>query len=315
MYKVFFLFGFFLSSSFAFAQNKGSLLININVTENGDEFRDKKITFYLLKTDSVYTSYNDCNLDDIDWKIDSISEGAYQFKVMMNDTLLLTYHKIIVKLSKTNKYYFNIDNYLKGLSNKVVVVDTVDNSADVKAEMTMNILYGNNDYYQNTALYKNELYSGELAYNFYYPASKYYSVGLKVGGQYSQINFNNDTTYVNGLKTLSKYYSYLDVNAGLINRFTFYNNKLQKKDGLKLDIGILYHFPLFFKQILKVNDDTKMITRHIHTYTDFTAMVRLGFKYVGLQAEYSLTQFLRHGYTEIPQLRVGLVFYIPVVVD
>ncbi len=82
-----------------------------------------------------------------------------------------------------------------------------------------------------------------------------------------------------------------------------------------LDVGLIYHFPLSFKEILKVNDDTKTITRHIHNYTDFTAMARIGYKYIGLQAEYSLTNFLRRKYIETPQLRVGLVFYIPLSIN
>ena len=44
-------------------------------------------------------------------------------------------------------------------------------------------------------------------------------------------------------------------------------------------------------------------------------MARLGYKYIGVQAAYSLTNFLRRSYTEIPQLRVGVVFYIPLPVN
>jgi hypothetical protein len=73
----------------------------------------------------------------------------------------------------------------------------------------------------------------------------------------------------------------------------------------------MYNFPLSFKEITRVTEKTTQIARHIHRYNDFSAIVRLGYKNIGLQAEYNITNFLLMKYTEIPTLRVGLVFFIP----
>lgn len=311
MYKIFFLFGFFLSSSFAFAQNKGNLTINTDKDDYDALYRGTPVKILLLKNDSIISSDEQFSLgSNTSRTFDSLVQGYYHFKILIRDTLFCSFPNLYVKGNANNQYRFRFSSYQTKMGNQVCSFDTTD-SEYIKGEITFGGLYGNNAANQSNQLLQNEQYSGELAINGNHPLTKYYSIGLKFGAQYSQTGFFNDTTHINGLKTLSKYYSYFDINAGFFNRFTFFNNKPYSKDGLKLDIGINYHFPIFFKQVLKVNDDTKTITRHIHNYSDFTAMVRFGYKYVGLQAEYSLTNFLRQSYTESPKLRLGLVFYIP----
>jgi hypothetical protein len=295
----------------AFSQGKGSLSIDADLEE--DYHGKKRIEFVLLKHDTIIKKDLHVPSYDGDWIVDSLHQGNYQFKILLNDSVYFSFTNIIIVAQKKNNYDFNISSYKTTLDKGKSLIDTI-NVHDDKGEFTFGGMYGNNTNEQANKILQNEIFSGEIATNVYHTLFKYYSIGFKVGYQYGATVFHNDTTQYNGGKIMQKYYSYNDLNIGLINRFTFFNNH-KNKDGLKLDVGLIYHFPISFKQILKVNDDTKIITRHIHTYTDFTAMVRLGYKYVGLQAEYSLTQFLRHGYTEIPQLRVGLVFYIPVVVD
>jgi hypothetical protein len=153
--------------------------------------------------------------------------------------------------------------------------------------------------------------SGEFSFNMYKAVLKHYSLGIKYGYQYANTKFYNDTTHYLGKQTLSKHYSSNIINIGFVNRFTFFNNQKIHNDGLKLDIGIMYNFPLSFKEITRVTEKTTQIARHIHRYNDFSAIVRLGYKNIGLQAEYNITNFLLMKYTEIPTLRVGLVFFIP----
>lgn len=303
MNKIILIFFSFLSL-LSVAQNKGKLELVIDISE-AYKVNNNKVEFILSKNDTITNRviYNSAYEDG--WEIDSLNSGEYQFKVTLNDGLVFYCPHLNVEERKTSKYEFFIFN------EKINWIDA--NTTDLKGEVSLSGLYGDNSSNQINQLMQNHLYSGEIAINECSPITKYYSIGVKFGAQYARTNFYNDTTRFNSEKIRSKYYSNLDLNFGFFNRFTFFNNKKANKDGLKFDIGISYHFPLFFKQVLKVNDDTKLITRHIHTYIDFTAMVRLAYKYVGLQAEYSLTNFLRKSYTEIPQLRVGVVFFIPVV--
>jgi hypothetical protein len=300
-----FLFVFSFISLMSVAQNKGKLVLVIDISE-AYKVNNNKVEFILSKNDTITNRVIYSSDYDDGWKIDSLESGKYQIKVTLNDDLVFYCPNLSVEEKKTSRYEFFIFNEKK----KWIDTNIVE---DFRGEISLSGLYGDNSSNQINQLMQNHLYSGEFAINENSPITKYYSIGVKFGAQYARTNFYNDTTRFNSEKIQSKYYSNMDLNIGFFNRFTFFNNKKINKDGLKFDIGISYHFPLFFKQILKVNDDTKLITRHIHTYTDFTAMVRLAYKYVGLQAEYSLANFLRKSYTEIPQLRVGIVFFIPVV--
>ena len=298
----------FMVPQLAMAQETGTLKINTDFDGNHDL---KKVELSLLKNDSVYRHMSLSDLYD-EWKLDSVAAGVYQFKVTINDTLLFSFHKIIVRSDKTNTYDFDVDVRHFNLSNTTQTDDSLEsNYKEMQAEISLSTLYGNNSFYIKNPSQQNEIYSGEIAINQYYALSKHYALGLKLGGQYSRTIFYNDHTIINNERTLSKYYSYADINLGIVSRFMFYNSKIEGKSGLKLDLGLSYHFPLSFKETLKINYDTKTTTRHIHTYTDFTAMARLVYKHVGVQAEYSITNFLKYYYTEIPQLRFGLVFYIP----
>ncbi len=104
---------------------------------------------------------------------------------------------------------------------------------DDKGECTFGGMIGNNTSEQPNKLLHNEMYAAEIAVNVYHTLFKYYSIGFKIGYQYSSTVFYNDTTKYNYEKIIRKYYSYNDLNIGVINRFTFFNNH-KNKDGLKL---------------------------------------------------------------------------------
>jgi hypothetical protein len=314
MKNVFFIGLLYISSCIGFSQEKGNLHIDVSIDEVDTTFRNKIVQILLSKNDSIVNSISGESINhDTDWDIDSLKQGNYKLNILIGNRQYLNFPNIRVDAQQKNTYHFYISSESKRLIKQRNRTDTI-NVHDDKGEFTFGGMYGNNTNEQANKILQNEIFSGEIATNVYHTLFKYYSIGFKFGYQYSATVFHNDTTHYNGGKIMQKYYSYNNLNIGLINRFTFFNNH-KNKDGLKLDLGLIYHFPLSFKQILKINDDTKITTRHIHTYTDFTAMARLGYKYIGLQAEYSLTQFLRHGYTEIPQLRVGLVFYISLSVN
>jgi hypothetical protein len=305
---VFFLF----LSPFLAGQNKGSLTITVNGNGVYEKGKTINYTYRLIKNDSVYRNTASFDLD-YRWETDSLPVGVYTFKIIADSVDFATFNHIKVDSLKMNEYDFNMYHHSYP-TDKHSENDTIKDDIQ-KIEVSLNTLYGNNTWHETIHKNYNELCSGELAFNFYSPVAKHYSIGAKIGGQYYKTGFYNDTSRYLGNRTLSKYYSSLIVTGGLINRFTFYNNKLVHKDGLKLDLGIVYNFPLSFKQVVRADDNTKIITRHIHRYNDFSVVARLAYKYIGIQAEYHIFNFLRSAYTETPSLRAGIVFFIPVPVD
>jgi hypothetical protein len=311
MKKIFLLLLFCISSTVAFSQGKGSVIIDANLEEDYSDING--IEFILLKQDTIIKKefWHGKSFDG-NWTVDSIDAGNYSFKILLNDSLYFLFTNINSFADKKTYYDFNVSYYKSSLSIAASKKDSTIHSD--KGEFTFGGMYGNNLNVQKNKILRNQIYSGEIAMNVYHTLFKHYSIGFKIGYQYSTTVFYNDTTHYKGENIIAKYYSYNDLNIGLINRFTFFNN-FKNKDGLKLDLGVIYHFPVSFKQVIKADDDTKTTTKRIHNYNDFTAIVRLGYKYVGLQAEYSLTNFLRRSYVENPQLRLGLVFYIPLAVN
>lgn len=287
-----------------FSQNMGNLHLQITL-DNQNAYANKYIKLSLLKKDTVYTKHFTSN-ENIVWNLDSIPLGTYNLNVNVDSNTIANYHGLTIENNKKNNYYYHMESSKYSLHK-----DSINDDEREKVELTMNVLYGNNDFYETNRYQKNEMLSGEFSFNMYKAVLKHYSLGIKYGYQYANTKFYNDTTHYLGKQTLSKHYSSNIINIGFVNRFTFFNNQKIHNDGLKLDIGIMYNFPLSFKEITRVTEKTTQITRHIHRYNDFSAIVRLGYKNIGLQAEYNITNFLLMKYTEIPTLRVGLVFYTP----
>jgi hypothetical protein len=73
----------------------------------------------------------------------------------------------------------------------------------------------------------------------------------------------------------------------------------------------MYDFPFLFRHVQADGASSKEIHHWIHQYTDVNAVVRLGYSYCTLQAEYRLLDFIQGRYPEIPPLRVGLALIIP----
>lgn len=294
------------------SQNKGRFTLYLSSLGEYPPYSYDLVTCELSNTNAIY-SVTKKELLNNEWIIDSVPAGFYTLKIIVEGKEFATiYQNIKIITNKNNYYDFGLD-----VERKKMYKEKIDTSVDTldKGELTMNSLYGNNDWDRTPPTIKNEMLSGNLSVNIYHAISKPYSIGFNIGLQYSRTNFYNDSSFLLGKQTQYKHYASTTINAGLVNRFTFFNGKKNGADGLKLDIGLIYNFPLNFKQVIKVDDDTKIITRHIHTYTDFNAMVRLGYKYIGIQADYRLTSFLRQAYTETPQLKVGIVFYIPLPVN
>lgn len=287
---------FLLITCIVSAQQKDQLTIYID-TEYGDEQR-VSCTLYQDQQTIAVRNFEEPE----EWKIDSIAPGNYSLQVQLNGRLAAQFYNIGVKQGYRNYYNFTVpqtDNDSIG-----------SNYGSDKAEMLVNVLYGNNTILE-THQKQNQLFLHGLSFNYCSPVSKYYSIGQEFGATAGYTQLPDDTARDFGHHVRSDYYLGFNVHYALFNRFTFYDNKKYGSDGLKIDLGIAYNLPLVFREYRKLDSKRVLEDRHIHRFNDFYALFRIGYKYVGVQAEYNLTTFLKAGYAEIPKYRVGLVFYIP----
>ncbi|MES2513647.1 MAG: hypothetical protein V4580_05855 [Bacteroidota bacterium] len=299
-----YLFFFLLIWNISISQNKGGLSIFMDYESGYKLLEHKTVEYALFKNDSCYKRYFNEGAET-QWLIDSIDEGEYILIIKADSVPFATFNHIIVQKKIINNYNFDFNSFKYKFPS-----DTM--KAPARSELTINILYGNNNFYESKKINKNHITSGEIGMNIYFPF-KFYSPGIKFGVQYAYTYFNNDTASYIGQQSVNKHYASTVLNLGLINHFTFFNNKYQNTDGLKIDIGVIYNFPLVFKQVRLFDSDTKISTNHIHTYNDFSAILRIGYKYFGIQAEYSLNSFLKNAYIEPPVLKAGIVFFIPTI--
>lgn len=237
-----------------------------------------------------------------EWEIDSVSPGIYALQVQQNGRLAAQFYHIEVKPQHENYYSFTIPK------NDNDSLKSFDGS--YKAELVVNAFYGNNTVLESHQR-QNQLFMQGLGFNSIDPVSKYYSIGHEFGTTLGYTQLPNDTAGSFGQHVRSDYYLGFNVHYAFFNRFTFYNNKKFKADGLKVDLGIAYNLPVVFREYRRLGSQRVLEDRHIHRFNDVYALFRIGYKYVGLQAECNLTTFLKAGYTEIPKFRAGLVFYIP----
>jgi hypothetical protein len=82
-----FLFVFSFISLMSVAQNKGKLVLVIDISE-AYKVNNNKVEFILSKNDTITNRVIYSSDYDDGWKIDSLESGKYQIKVTLNDDLV-----------------------------------------------------------------------------------------------------------------------------------------------------------------------------------------------------------------------------------
>ncbi len=109
MINRFFIILFFINSSVGFAQDKGKLIVDVNLDE--DYHCKKRIEYVLLKNDSLIKKDLHVPSYDGNWIIDSLIQGHYHFKILLDDTIYFSFTDIYIKAQKKNTYYFNLSSH------------------------------------------------------------------------------------------------------------------------------------------------------------------------------------------------------------
>ena len=97
-------------------------------------------------------------------------------------------------------------------------------------------------------------------------------------------------------------------------KFRFSTLNQQAKDistkNIFFDIGAIYNFPIYFKQIIRFDNNTKLVNSFIHQYTDVRLYSNIGYKSGQLFMEYRPLNFIIGSLPEMPKYNIGLKFLI-----
>ncbi len=270
----------------------GKLEINVNnYIEN--------VTIQLFQNDVLVDEYQ---LDFYDYEfVKTLNVGSYKLTLITEDSVKQTLKNVLIKESLTTDVYFSLPD--------VSYYNPNDTNITSRSITSAHFLIGNN------FINNNDIFNTYYDFGFKHGAVDILTKHISIGGQ---IGSSMNYTYFNKSHSLSpltefdneKYY-YWNLNFTLLSRLTTFDYKRYGTKGPYLDLGISYNFPLLFRHII-TEDNTKISTKRIHNYNDFSTTARLGYSMFALTLEYRLTNFLKEDYPEQPKIKIGLSIFFAV---
>ena len=224
--------------------------------------------------------------------------------------------------------YFEKDNYRGDNNNEYEIIS---NSLNLNIEL----------FSYDSETYKIEDIANEDAFDFtfgfdlYSPAmqdsdSKFKSVfsfdyayegkvklanRVQLGFRYAPLKLkwmqmNNDTLITNVPHTNERYFE-ASTSLGIYTRFILSTTGSDAHRGMFFDIGASYSLPYYFSYTYFTEDHIKTSQNKIRNFNDFQAMVRLGFYWGSIRANYRFTDVMKDNFVESPKLTLGVEFNIP----
>lgn len=261
----------------------------------------------LMKGDSVIWSRN-VEYGSNEWLIpDDLPAGNYSLIVKEHGEVKAMFNDISIRDNCNVTYIYTME---RDVNCDEVAIDSLSEKQDVIFGFT----YGNQLMAPEPAKVDNESYNISMSGNYFFNTKRYCSQALTWGLNAGYTSFSNDSTLYEGNNIISKRYTSLGLTIGLINRFSFFNFKKYDfgNNGVKLDLGVIYNFPLIFREVQRLDNNSRMQTRFIHNYKDVYGMVRLSYKFFALHAEYNPVNYIIKGYSPNPPLRFGISIVVPV---
>ena len=261
-------------------------------------------TIQIFQNDSLLKEFrykNDYELEDVESKLIKLNIGKYEINLTSGDTINQTVKNVIIKTDTITKVVFT--------STSIYYTPAKDSIYWLRPILAYQFLTGshfinNNDNFNN---YFDINFCGQAAAVI----TKHLSIGYQIGNSFSYTYFDRDNT----LSTLenfdSKKYFNWDLNFSILSRITTFNYKKHTYKGVYIDAGFCYNFPLVFRHIVKYAN-TKVSTKHIHNFNDFSTTLRIGYSILALTYKYRLTNFLKEGFTEQPKINIGLSIFVPI---
>ena len=140
---------------------------------------------------------------------------------------------------------------------------------------------------------------------------------LQLGVRYAPLKMkwmamNSDTMITNVPHGKERYFE-ASTSLGLYLRYIISTRGDKGNRGLFFDIGASYSLPYYFSYTYFTDEHTKTSRNKIHKFNDFQAMLRLGFYWGSLRANYRFTDIMKEDFIQPPRLTLGVEFNIPVI--
>lgn len=297
LYKIFLI---LLLSFYYINMDAQTGILDINISQNGMD--DEHVTVQVFQGDSLVSEHK-AFFYDFDEFYDTLNVGFYDVKLYVNfdKDITETIKSVEIRSSERNRLYFTLpDTFSYHYDNKYNRNDTsiISKPVNLWHFSLGNHFINNNDVF--TSYCEFGIKSGQEVALY-----KHFSLGVQGGSSMNWTNFDKNHSISPQFKHQEERYYYWNFNMLLFGRLTSYNNKTWGNDGLNLDAGISYNFPLIYRYVL-IQNSTKTIKSHIHKYNDFSTIIRLGYSSVYFTFEYRLTNFLKEAYPEQPKYKLGI---------
>ena len=259
---------------------------------------------------------NEDQLDGEQILIDSLSTGMY-------------YINLISCGEPTDELYQSATSYVEVLDNEIVHVSfymdqnitytkidpiTLDEIIEFRREVQGEYSYfdfrwnpDGNDPKFNIGIAS----SGYAWFSF----SKHFGflVGGGLGWNFAQLQVDqqNSANYPDEVK--SNYYNYFYASYDMKFRLSTLNQQSAdlKRHNIFLDLGAVYHLPLYFKRVTRFNLKDKLVNSFIHRYSDVRLYANFGITNFQVFASYRPFDFINANLPQFPKYNVGVKFNLP----
>jgi hypothetical protein len=258
----------------------------------------ENVTIQLFQNDVLIDEYQ---LDSYeDEFVKTLNVGSYKLTLITEDSASQTLSNVLIKESLTTDVYFSLPDISYYNPNDTNITSRLIPSA--------HFLIGNNFINNNDNF--NTYYDFGFKQGGVNVLTKHLSLGWQIGSSMNYTYFNKSHSLSSLTEFDNEKYYYWNLNFTLLSRLTTFDYKRNGNQGPYLDLGISYNFPLLFRHVI-TEDNTKISTKRIHNYNDFSTTARLGYSMFALTLEYRLTNFLKENYPEQPKIKIGLsIFFV-----
>jgi hypothetical protein len=268
---------------------------------------------HLKSCAQVYINYNDYKKDTV---LFTNKDGRFKLQNVEDGKYSISIYQTKYRLAKTIRDTIFKDDVHYDL--ELVTYDQIRDSTEdfAKANIVdlglsvIPIAIPLEDYDQN---YKG-VFSAGINFSFKMKLAK----RMQLGFNYSPINlsyyfidkskFKLENTDIKSIR-----YHYSSTSIFVFNRFFLLKNN-NADLGFYIDFGVGYQVPYMFTYNTYYPNSKKVSIGNIHHFNDFQLMLKLGYQYLNIKANYRLTDnMLKEGYLELPRFTIGVEVSLPTV--
>lgn len=270
---------------------------------------DKDSTCYrLCITNMADTVVNEWVYTDVDKELDSLTPGTYKIQLSKCSD------PAEGSITKSTKLYANRTTEVTfelfyDETHSEIDEETRKEIIKDREEILYNLSYLNTNWVEKSTSLKFNANAGFTVYKWF-SFSKHVGFLAGFGFGFGHYGFVKDTTFmkVSPSRKIYEYYNYLDGHTDIKLRLTF---KSQQKEYYPdpmafIDVGAIYYAPVAFRHIARYDNNSKIVERSLHQFTDVRGYINVGILPFSFFAEYRSLDFLIGNYPEFPKYNVGI---------